>query len=263
MYYLNSRYYDPNTCRFINADDVSILSEGKDIINGLNLYIYCGNNPIMNTDDSGQAWWDWLIGVFVIVAAVALSVVTAGIGTAITGVLGGGLFASILGGAVGGAISGAIFSAGISIASQGISNGFNNINWGQVGISTLIGAVSGFVLGGIGGAVRYFASTTKLYRAVNSNEMSSIIKNKKFMSQGFSEGKYFKKKKKDVLKWASRMYGNKPFNIVKIRIPTNQLNRALTNGLAYYWSRLDTIGPAYYISTDLLSKIVKSITQIF
>ena len=78
LYYLNSRYYDPETGRFINADDISILAEGKDIINGLNLYIYCGNNPIMNTDESGNAWWDWLIGGLIAIGTIALAFVTAG-----------------------------------------------------------------------------------------------------------------------------------------------------------------------------------------
>ena len=53
LYYLNSRYYDPQICRFINADDISILSQGKDFFNGLNLYAYCGNNPVMFIDTFG------------------------------------------------------------------------------------------------------------------------------------------------------------------------------------------------------------------
>ena len=93
LYYLNSRYYDPQIGRFINADDISVLSEGKNFFNGLNLYAYCGNNPIMNIDEFGNAWWDWLLGIVVIVAAIVLSVATAGIGTIITGALGGGLTA--------------------------------------------------------------------------------------------------------------------------------------------------------------------------
>lgn len=46
LYYLNSRYYDPETGRFINTDDISILVEGKEFHNGLKLYAYCNNNPI-------------------------------------------------------------------------------------------------------------------------------------------------------------------------------------------------------------------------
>ena len=54
MYYLNSRYYDPQLGRFINADDISILSQSKDLSNGLNLYMYCNNNPIKYTDYTGR-----------------------------------------------------------------------------------------------------------------------------------------------------------------------------------------------------------------
>ncbi len=38
-YYLQSRYYDSNICRFINADIAEILSLTKNLINGINLYI--------------------------------------------------------------------------------------------------------------------------------------------------------------------------------------------------------------------------------
>ncbi|MCI8510144.1 MAG: hypothetical protein HFJ06_16550, partial [Lachnospiraceae bacterium] len=43
LYYLNSRYYDPETCRFVNADGYN--STGQGII-GNNMYAYCGYNPI-------------------------------------------------------------------------------------------------------------------------------------------------------------------------------------------------------------------------
>ncbi len=56
LYYLNSRYYDPSIGRFLNADDISYIHPTD--INGLNLYAYCGNNPIMFTDASGTSWWD-------------------------------------------------------------------------------------------------------------------------------------------------------------------------------------------------------------
>ena len=51
FYYLKTRYYDPETGRFITIDDVSYLA--PDIINGLNLYAYCGNNPVMKVDPNG------------------------------------------------------------------------------------------------------------------------------------------------------------------------------------------------------------------
>ncbi len=50
MYYLNSRYYNQEWGRFINAD--GIIGANQDTI-GNNLYAYCSNNPINNSDLSG------------------------------------------------------------------------------------------------------------------------------------------------------------------------------------------------------------------
>ena len=52
MYYLLTRYYDPKIGRFINADAIEYLKPQN--INGLNLYAYCSNNPVMNVDPTGH-----------------------------------------------------------------------------------------------------------------------------------------------------------------------------------------------------------------
>ena len=52
MYYLNSRYYDQVTGRFISADDVGYLGANGDL-NSYNMYAYCGNNPVMYVDHLG------------------------------------------------------------------------------------------------------------------------------------------------------------------------------------------------------------------
>lgn len=51
LYYLNSRYYDPEIGRFISPDSTDYLD--LENINGLNLYVYCKNNPVINVDPSG------------------------------------------------------------------------------------------------------------------------------------------------------------------------------------------------------------------
>lgn len=54
LYYLKTRYYDPEVGRFINMDGISYAD--PETINGLNLYAYCGNNPVMNVDLLGESW---------------------------------------------------------------------------------------------------------------------------------------------------------------------------------------------------------------
>lgn len=54
-YYLQSRYYDSDICRFINADSVSILTQPIKYKTGYNIYVYCYNNSINYFDNDGNA----------------------------------------------------------------------------------------------------------------------------------------------------------------------------------------------------------------
>ena len=49
FYYLQSRYYDPEVGRFLNAD--AYLNSGHML--GTNAYVYCYNNPVMYADYTG------------------------------------------------------------------------------------------------------------------------------------------------------------------------------------------------------------------
>ncbi len=51
LYYLQSRYYDPVTGRFVNAD--GFVSTGQGLM-GNNMFAYCNNNPVMYVDPNGQ-----------------------------------------------------------------------------------------------------------------------------------------------------------------------------------------------------------------
>ena len=53
-YYLQSRYYDASICRFINADIPEIAQVSKSISAGTNLFAYCNNEPINNSDPDGK-----------------------------------------------------------------------------------------------------------------------------------------------------------------------------------------------------------------
>ena len=73
MYYLQSRYYDPAIGRFINSDGQ--LNGG---LLGYNQFAYCANNPVMNVDPNGHAWWHWALAATVVVACAVATVATCG-----------------------------------------------------------------------------------------------------------------------------------------------------------------------------------------
>lgn len=86
LYYLNSRYYDPNVGRFLNADGQ--LNDG---VLGYNLFAYCENNPVNYIDPTGN-WPNWgklAMGALLTTVAVgflAVSIMSLGTATCFWGV---------------------------------------------------------------------------------------------------------------------------------------------------------------------------------
>ena len=80
LYYLNARYYNPEWRRFISPDSTDYLD--PESVNGLNLYAYCGNDPVNYADPSGNEalpnWLKWVIGGVAFAGAVALTALTGG-----------------------------------------------------------------------------------------------------------------------------------------------------------------------------------------
>ena len=253
LYYLNSRYYNPEIGRFINADDISILSEGKDFFNGLNLYAYCSNNPISNTDTSGEKWWEWLIialvAVVVVVATVAITIATGGIastmliGAGIGAIMGGTtsaisqlasgqgfnvgeFFLSIAFGAITGLIGGSalgVFGSALamgatsfvqSMASDLVTTG--SVNYGKAALNGVIGAA----LGANAGAQNGLTS--------QRNALQSSMKN---ISQKIANGGYSLRGGKGALNLVEYQL-KKATNILKIRSFSNLIVSLITSDLA-------------------------------
>ena len=53
LYYLMTRYYDPEVCRFISAD--VYMTTGQGVLGG-NMWAYCGNNPVVRYEVQGEFW---------------------------------------------------------------------------------------------------------------------------------------------------------------------------------------------------------------
>ena len=70
LYYLNSRYYDGYTGRFISADNIDVVWSTPNALTDKNLYSYCDNNPVMRRDDGG-AFWDTVFDVVSLAFSVA------------------------------------------------------------------------------------------------------------------------------------------------------------------------------------------------
>ena len=191
FYYLLSRYYYPEICRWISPDSIEYLDPQS--INGLNLYCYCMNNPIMYSDPSGH---------FVITATMIWAAI--GIGVAIGAAIGlgatvakdlenGKLFdgdvtlLSYIGNTLGGGIAGAgiglcsVLGAGLGVA---LSTG-TALSIGGIAISggtaLAMGVGGAFVTGGLGYAVRTGISDqeefelTDMFIEAGSNAISGML----------------------------------------------------------------------------------------
>lgn len=77
LYYLQSRYYDPSICRFINADTPEYVKLQKNDYTGINSFVYCCNDPVNNADPTGYIInLDYMFGNASIVSSILSAVGT-------------------------------------------------------------------------------------------------------------------------------------------------------------------------------------------
>ena len=171
LYFLKTRYYDPEIGRFITIDDLSYLD--PETVNGLNLYAYCANNPIMYLDLTGHSWesfWDsvgdwfkenWVklaIGAAAIILGAVVTALTAGAGIGFMAAFGSALLASAK--AVGVSM---VISAGIGAVVGGITDGLDGALRGFAN-----GLADGFMWGGIfAGSAQILGGASKLLASRN------------------------------------------------------------------------------------------------
>ena len=126
LYYVSSRYYDPEIGRWINADDTAYLgADGTPL--SYNLFAYCKNNPVMGYDPTGH---------FLISTAV--------------------LIGAIVGGVIGGTVGGV---STYTVAKSNGAEGWELAGWTALGIVGG-GAVGAAVGAAVGYGVGYLAGGT-------------------------------------------------------------------------------------------------------
>ena len=135
LYYLNARYYSPEWRRFISPDDTAYLD--SETPNGLNLYTYCYNNPVMYIDPSGH----FSIGAILVSMAIGSL-----IGWGLTEIFG----AQIAGGISSIAGGGTAISTGINLMAFGPWGIVAGIALIAIGITTIIFGANEIVAGTTG-----------------------------------------------------------------------------------------------------------------
>ena len=114
LYFLQTRYYDPEVGRFLNRDSVQYAD--PETINGLNLYAYCLNNPVEYVDPTGHiVISSLLVAIAGIIAGATMSGLFAGANAS----EGESFGSAFLGGFLNGLLSGVGLAAGLAVAAIG------------------------------------------------------------------------------------------------------------------------------------------------
>ena len=139
LYYLLTRYYDPAVGQFISPDSFEYLDPHT--VGGIDLYAYCSGNPVMYTDPYGTTeWWEFLLGIAVVVVVAAVTVATAGVAAYALGAS-----SAVVGGTMTGAAIGAGISGGVNLVMQSVVQG--HIDYGSLAFDTAVGGITGAASG--------------------------------------------------------------------------------------------------------------------
>ena len=191
MYYLNSRYYDPEVGRFISPDTTDIL-EVQDDLYDKNLYAYCDNNSVMRIDSSGAVWH---LAVGAVVGVATQFVADVGIGLA-TGSSFGEVISSLsLVDYAAAAIGGAIAASGIGFAGAVVANATLGgttylANCSYKGVkANKKDFIASTVIGGVAGAIGGSGANGKNMRGVYSRSKQVINATKSVRKQAMYKAK--------------------------------------------------------------------------
>jgi len=182
LYYLQSRYYNPQWGRFLNADTTDVLTASPAELTDKNLYAYCDNNPVVRVDVDGMYWFiiaSVVGGVTGFSGQVLADLVTSRatgkmhlsnsqtyIGAAVGGAVGGLVLATTGQSATAGALSGA-FTTAVGQGLEKLTIKDYDKSWAEIG-GNIIGDG---IVGGLTGAIPGVNKITK-----GRNSMQAVYK---------------------------------------------------------------------------------------
>ena len=108
--------------RFINADNYELVAELSCVAGQLNMYAYCGNNPIMYTDETGE--FAWIAALIILGTGALLGGINNGVKSSNDGNSGWDVVLdTIIGAGAGMAIAGGVLALGgvLSVVGSGIA----------------------------------------------------------------------------------------------------------------------------------------------
>ena len=192
MYYLQSRYYDPVICRFINTDIPDVITASPTALTDKNLFAYCDNNPVMRVDEDGEFW-------HILVGAVVGGLISGAVSAASQWLTSGEVnMDEVWVSAAAGAISGALATTGIGAIGSGI------INAAVDGLEYMaIQTINGEEIDNTELFATMFISSVTAGKGMNGAKMREIYKHSNtVLKTAISETKkqLYKDKKKDVIK---------------------------------------------------------------
>ena len=216
MYYLQSRYYDPEIRRFISADDYGLLSASNTVYDK-NLYIYCENNPIVRKDSNGKLW----------ITAVAVGIAAQYVGDVIGNVIEGkkgidilrpsssigeyvaaGVTALIPGSGLGGAFARNIVAEGIASLERQIKGEENN--FGKSIVKVAFGAA-------IDSSVEIIKESISKHISLKMPQNYSSYARKAYMKNPKITQQEIRKNMSRCIRWGNRLAGFLGFAVDSFR----------------------------------------------
>ena len=195
-YYIRARYYDPTTSRWLSPDShwnptnmiygdepvkwnereanprdplglntYAYLPNMAAIMQSGNLYVYCGNNPVMYVDPSGE--------IFMLVTAAIGAVAGAVVGGVVAAATGNNVWAGIGIGAVAGGVIGLTGGAAVAFVATGSATASTGAVMAGLGVAGVTGATAA----GGSGALATNQASRMIYEVI-PNRIDHIMQTK-------------------------------------------------------------------------------------